>query len=125
MNYAWIGNEISLQNSFFFGQCGTLFYLVRYGAVRCIHLVIPDSYYDRQPEIINNPILTAAFLAAAAATAAIFFLGIICELFPQVKTFRKKISGSSTRMCVGLSHRFVFQDVPGVYGQLAPWSIRF
>ena len=25
-----------------FRQCGTVFYLVRYGAVRCIHLVTPD-----------------------------------------------------------------------------------
>ena len=25
----------------FFRQCGTVFYLVRYGAVRCIHLVTP------------------------------------------------------------------------------------
>ena len=27
----------------YFRQCGTVFYLVRYGAVRCIHLVTPPN----------------------------------------------------------------------------------
>ena len=31
----------------YFHQCGTAFYLVRYGAVRCIHLVIPPYIHPR------------------------------------------------------------------------------
>ena len=31
----------------YFRQCGTVFYLVRYGAVRCIHLVILHCYHTQ------------------------------------------------------------------------------
>ena len=40
---AWIGNEISRQNSAFSVSAVLYFNLVRYGAVRCIHLVTPGA----------------------------------------------------------------------------------
>ena len=45
VNYPDPDREQNLTEAFgFFRQCGTVFYLVRYGAVRCIYLVTPVSY---------------------------------------------------------------------------------
>ena len=43
----WIGNGISRQISAISVSAVTVFYLVRYGAVRCIHLVTPQSMNRR------------------------------------------------------------------------------
>ena len=39
--YALVGDELG-----FFGQCGTVFYMVLYGAVRCIRVVTPVLSID-------------------------------------------------------------------------------